>query len=76
MWGVLFVFGLLCRFRVAYLIGLVLILGCLVLEHWLARRRSLKWINTAFFRLNAVISAAFLLVTVIEVALPGFLRLQ
>jgi 4-hydroxybenzoate polyprenyltransferase len=76
MWGVLFVFGLLCRFRVAYLIGLVLILGCLVLEHWLARRRSLKWINTAFFRLNAVISAAFLLVTVIEVALPGFLRVQ
>jgi 4-hydroxybenzoate polyprenyltransferase len=76
MWGVLFVFGLLCRFRVAYLIGLVLILGCLVLEHWLARRRSLKWINTAFFRLNAVISAAFLLVTVIEVALPGFLRAQ
>src|SRR5262249_34663148 len=33
MWGVLFVFGLLCRFRVAYLVGLILILGCLVLEH-------------------------------------------
>jgi 4-hydroxybenzoate polyprenyltransferase len=22
--------------------------GCLLLEHWLARRRSLKWINTRF----------------------------
>jgi 4-hydroxybenzoate polyprenyltransferase len=76
MWGVLFVFGLLCRFRVAYLIGLLLILGCLVLEHWLARRRSLKWINTAFFRLNAVISAVFLLVTVAEVAFPNFLMVR
>ncbi len=46
-------FGLLCRFRIAYLIGWLIILGCLVLEHWIARRRSLNWINVAFFRLNA-----------------------
>ena len=35
--------------------------GCLVLEHWIARRRSLNWINVAFFRLNAVVSAVFLI---------------
>jgi 4-hydroxybenzoate polyprenyltransferase len=76
MWGLLLVFGLLCRFRVAYLIGLVIILGSLLLEHWLARRRSLNWINTAFFRLNALISTVFLVVTVTEVVFRGGFRLQ
>jgi len=72
MWGLLVGFGLICRFRVAYLVGLLIILGSLVLEHWLARRRSLKWINTAFFRLNALISIVFLLVIVTEVVFLGF----
>lgn len=75
MWLVLAVLGLLARFRVAYLVGLVIILACLVVEHWLARKRTLKWINVAFFRLNAVISVVFLVVTVAEVAFPWF-RLQ
>lgn len=75
MWLMLAGFGLLARFRVAYLVGLVIILACLVIEHWLARKRSLKWINVAFFRLNAVISVVFLVVTVAEVAFPWF-RLQ
>ena len=76
MWGLLAAFGLLCGFRVAYLIGLVIILGSLLLEHWLARRRSLKWINVAFFRLNALISVVFLVAVMTEVAFPwfGFLR--
>jgi hypothetical protein len=39
----------------------------LVLEHWIARRRSLNWIQNAFFRLNAVISLIFLVVTITEV---------
>ena len=60
-------FGLLCKFRIAYLVGWLLIVGCLVLEHWIARRRSLNWINVAFFRLNAVVSAIFLVVTLAEV---------
>jgi hypothetical protein len=47
-------------------------LASLVLEHWLARKRSLKWINIAFFRLNAFISVVFLVVTVAEVVFPGF----
>jgi hypothetical protein len=42
------------------------------LEHWLARRRSLRWINVAFFRLNAMISMVFLVCTTAEVAFPWF----
>jgi 4-hydroxybenzoate polyprenyltransferase len=76
MWALLLVFGLLSRFRLAYLIGLVIILGSLLLEHWLARRRSLNWINTAFFRLNALISTVFLVVTVTEVVFHGGFRLR
>jgi 4-hydroxybenzoate polyprenyltransferase len=72
MCGVLLLFGLLCRFRNAYYIGLLLILACLVMEHWLARRRGLNWINTAFFKLNALVSAVFLVVTLAEVVFPGF----
>jgi 4-hydroxybenzoate polyprenyltransferase len=72
MWGLLAVFGLLSRFRVAYFVGLIIILTSLLLEHWLARRRSLKWINTAFFRLNALISLVFLIVVVTEVVFPPF----
>lgn len=72
MWGLLFAFGLLSHFRVAYLVGLLIILVSLILEHWLARRRSLKWINVAFFRLNALISMVFMVVTVSEVVFPGF----
>jgi 4-hydroxybenzoate polyprenyltransferase len=73
MWGILLVFGLLAGFRVAYVTGLLIILASLLLEHWLARRRSLKWINTAFFRLNALISIVFLVITVAEVVFPRFI---
>ncbi len=38
MCGLLFAFGLLCQFRFVYFIGWVMIVGCLVLEHWIARR--------------------------------------
>jgi 4-hydroxybenzoate polyprenyltransferase len=76
MCGLLFAFGLLCRFRIAYTIGWVIIAVCLVLEHWIARRRSLNWINVAFFRLNALISAVFFLVVVAEVVFLGGFRLR
>jgi 4-hydroxybenzoate polyprenyltransferase len=72
----LLLFGLLCRFRLAYLIGWMLIVGCLVLEHWIARRRSLNWINVAFFRLNAVVSGVFLAVVLIEVVFRSGFRLR
>lgn len=72
MWGFLALFGLLSGFRMAYFTGLVIILGSLLFEHWLARRRSLKWINVAFFRLNGLISMVFLAVTTAEVVWPAF----
>ncbi|MEJ0090369.1 MAG: UbiA-like polyprenyltransferase [Limisphaerales bacterium] len=76
MCGVLLGFGLLCRFRLAYLIGWLLILACLGLEHWIARRRSLNWINIAFFRLNALVGVVFLVVIAVEVIFQGGFRLR
>lgn len=76
MCGLLLAFGILCRFWIAYYVGWFLIVGCLALEHWIARRRSLNWINVAFFRLNAVISTVFLLVTVTEVVFRGGFRVR
>ncbi len=76
MCGLLLAFGLLCQFRIAYFIGWFIIVGCLVLEHWIARRRSLNWINLAFFRLNTLVSAVFLIVTAAEVIFQGGFRLR
>jgi 4-hydroxybenzoate polyprenyltransferase len=76
MCGLLLAFGLLCRFRIAYLIGWFIIVGCLVLEHWIARRRSLNWINLAFFRLNALIGAVFFVVVAAEVIFQGGFKLR
>jgi 4-hydroxybenzoate polyprenyltransferase len=76
MCGVLFAFGLLCRFHVAYIVGWLIIVACLVLEHWIARRRSLNWINLAFFRLNALVSAVFFVVTAAEVIFQGGFQLR
>jgi 4-hydroxybenzoate polyprenyltransferase len=72
MWGFLAGFGLLSRFRVAYFVALAIILGSLLLEHWLARRRGQNWIHTAFFRLNALISLVFCTAVITEVVFPGF----
>jgi len=74
--GFLAAFGFLCGFRLAYFIGWLIILGCLLLEHWIARRRSLDWINVAFFRLNAVVSMVFLVVVAAEVIFKGGFRLR
>jgi len=76
MCGFLAAFGLLCRFRIAYMIGWLIILVCLLLEHWIARRRSLNWINVAFFRLNAVVSTVFFVVTVAEAVFQGGFKVR
>ena len=76
MCGLLFAFGMLCHFRIAYLIGWLVIVGCLVMEHWIARRRSLNWINLAFFRLNALVGAVFLVVVAAEVIFQGGFKLR
>lgn len=74
MCGLLLAFGLLCGFRIPYIIGWFMIVGCLSLEHWIARRRSLNWINLAFFRLNALVSSVFFVVVATEVAFRGQFR--
>jgi 4-hydroxybenzoate polyprenyltransferase len=77
MWLLLAVFGLLARFRgVAFYLGLGLILASLLLEHFIARRRSLGWVQNSFFRLNALISTVFLVVTLVEVVFPDFFRIK
>ncbi len=78
MCGLLLAFGVMtfgprC---IAYLIGWFIIVGCLVLEHWIARRRSLNWINLAFFRLNALVSAIFLIVVAAEIIFQGGFKLR
>lgn len=75
MAGLLALFGFLAGFRFGYFAGWLIILGCLVLEHWIARRRGLNWIQLAFFRLNATVSIVFLVVTVAEVVFAGGFRL-
>jgi 4-hydroxybenzoate polyprenyltransferase len=77
MWFVLLAFGIAARFRgVAFFVGMLVILVCLLMEHFIARRRSVGWINIAFFRLNAVISAVFFVVTLAEVVFFDFFRLK
>lgn len=76
MCGLLLLLWFLCRFGLAYLVGWFLIVGCLVLEHWIARRRSLNWIQVAFFRLNAVVSTIFFAVVLIEVVFQSGFRLR
>ena len=72
MWLLLASFGLILKFRLAYFGGMFVMAVCLLLEHWLARKRSLKWVNFAFFRLNALISIVFLVVTIVEIVFPMF----
>ncbi len=76
MCGLLLAFGLLCGFRIAFVVGWFLIVGCLVMEHWIARRRSLNWINIAFFRLNALVGVVFLVAVATEVIFKGGFRLR
>ena len=76
MCGLLLGFGFLCGFRIAYLFGWIIIVVCLVMEHWIARRRSLNWINNAFFRLNALVGVVFLVVVAAEVIFQGGFKLR
>lgn len=72
MWGLLAIYGLFSRLWIPYFVALLIILVSLLLEHFIARRRSLKWINVAFFRLNALVSITFMLGVIISVAFPWF----
>ena len=76
MWGILVLYGLLLGRPVAYSIGLLIIMVCLALEHWLARKRKTKWINVAFFRLNALISTVYFISVATQIVFPFFSRME
>jgi 4-hydroxybenzoate polyprenyltransferase len=63
----LLAFGLISHLRVPYYFGLATILICLVAQHVLARKQDPVSLNAAFFRMNAIISAVFLLAVVADV---------
>ncbi len=54
-------FGLISGLKLTYYFGLAIIFTSLAVEHWLAARRSTKWLEMAFFRLNTLISVIFLI---------------
>lgn len=66
----LFVLGIIAGFRYAYFPCIFLIAVLLSFEHVLARRRTEKAIQVAFFRLNAVVSVVFLVATLVEIWFP------
>ena len=76
MLALILLFGIMLKMRVAFLIGWLIIMLCLLFEHWIARKRSLKWINTSFFKLNALISSVFFFVVATEIVFPFFRRIQ
>jgi 4-hydroxybenzoate polyprenyltransferase len=71
MSGLLLLFGFLCQFHAVFVLGWLFILGCLMMEHWIARHRGLNWVYLGFFWMNAMVSAVFLAVVAVEVVLNG-----
>ncbi len=65
--GALAVFGWISHLNWSYYGGLVIIFTSLVVEHWLAARRDKKWLDVAFFRLNALISVLFLISVILGI---------
>jgi len=65
----LLAFGLISHLHMPYYVGLAVILVCLIVQHVLARKQDPVSLNVAFFRMNAVISAVFLLAVSADVIL-------
>jgi len=63
----LLAFGLISNLHMPYYSGLAIILVCLAVQHVLARRQDPLSLNAAFFRMNAIISAAFLGAVAVDV---------
>jgi len=70
MLALLLCFGLISHLHVPYYLGLAIILVCVAVQHILARKQDPVSLNIAFFRMNAVISAVFLVAVVTDVVLP------
>ena len=67
MIALLVLFGLFAAFKMSYWIGMTIISACLLFEHWIARKRSLNWVQRAFFTLNGVVSLVFMTSVILEV---------
>lgn len=60
--------GLLANLGAFYFAGLILISIFLVREHWLVRSFGIGRINEAFFTMNAIVSVAIFVATVVDVS--------
>jgi 4-hydroxybenzoate polyprenyltransferase len=69
MWLALLAFGLISQLGLPYYIGLAVILMCLIWQHRLAKKQDPQSLNTAFFRMNAIISTVLLVSVVLDVVL-------
>ncbi len=65
----LLAFGLISGMRWPYYGGLMAIVICLMWQHFLARKQDPVSLNAAFFHMNAIISAVFLVAVVVAVVL-------
>lgn len=68
MGAFLLAFGLISQLGAPYYIGLAVVTGCLLTQHWLATKQDPVSLNLAFFRMNAIISVVFLAAVVVDVA--------
>ncbi|HWL53129.1 MAG TPA: UbiA-like polyprenyltransferase [Chthoniobacteraceae bacterium] len=66
MWLLLAAFGLVAQLGPIYFAGLAVVVGFLVYEHRVARRRDLDAINAAFFTSNAWVGCVFVLATLLD----------
>lgn len=68
--ALLLIFGLVAQRRGPYWTGLAVIVIMLSIEHIIAGWRSLKWVNVAFFRMNALVSSVLFIAIAADVYLP------
>jgi len=68
--GLLVLFGLASARRGTYWTGLGIIMVALATEHIIASWRSHKWLNVAFFRMNALVSLVLFVAVTADVFLP------
>jgi 4-hydroxybenzoate polyprenyltransferase len=68
--ALLLIFGLVAQRRGPFWSGLAVIVIMLSIEHIIASWRSLKWVNVAFFRVNALVSSVLFLAIAADVYLP------
>ncbi|MCR9198386.1 MAG: putative 4-hydroxybenzoate polyprenyltransferase [Planctomycetaceae bacterium] len=63
----LFLLWLLAGLGTVFLVGVVVISGLLMYQHWLVRPDDLKRVNIAFFNVNAIVSFGILIIGCLDV---------